>query len=241
MGVAVVMGAAGGLGSAVARGFAEAGWKVVAAGRDAGRVQAALGGTQAMVAVADVLDAASVEACLERACAELGRVDVLVNAAGGSLAQLGGTDKPVTELTDADWDLVLDVNLRGSFHCVRAAGRLMAAQREGHIMLVASGSGLRPGGRSAAYAAAKAGVIGLMKGAAKDLGPFNVRVNAVNPGLVPHARMPAAAAGRFLDSYKDETMLGRFSTPEEFARLVVLLAGAPHVSGQVLNLDSRVF
>lgn len=171
-----------------------------------------------------------------------GRVDALVNTAGGSLAQLsGGPDKLVTELDDADYDLVIDVNLRGSFHCVRAAGRQMAAQREGHIILVASGSGLRPGGSSAAYAAAKAGVIGLMKGAAKDLGPFNVRVNAVNPGLIPHERMPAVAAGRFLDSYKQETMLGRFSTAEEFARLVAFLATATHLSGQVINLDSRVF
>ena len=68
-----------------------------------------------------------------------------------------------------------------------------------------------------------------------------MRVNAVNPGLIPHQRMPASAAGRFLDPYKDETMLGRFSTAEEFARLVVFLAGARHLSGQILNLDSRVF
>ena len=80
-----------------------------------------------------------------------------------------------------------------------------------------------------------------MKGAAKDLGPFNVRVNAVNPGLIPHDRMPAVAAGPFLDSYKQETMLGRFSTAEEFARLVAFLATAGHLSGQVINLDSRVF
>ncbi|HEX6349105.1 MAG TPA: SDR family oxidoreductase [Candidatus Dormibacteraeota bacterium] len=237
----VVMGASGVLGAALARRFAAEGWQVLAVGRDEGRVQAALEGVPASVAVADVLDARSVDLCVQQAVAELGRVDVLVNASGGSLAQLGGEDKPVTELTDADWRLVLDVNLRGSFNCVRAAGRVMAEQREGHIILVASGSGLRPGGRSAAYAAAKAGVIGLMKGAARDLGPFNVRVNAVNPGLIPHERMPAAAAGRFLDSYKEnEAMLGRFSTPEEFARLVVVLAGASHLSGQVLNLDSRV-
>jgi 3-oxoacyl-[acyl-carrier protein] reductase len=240
-GVAIVVGASGGLGAAVVRRFAADGWRVVAAGRDRSRVEAAVSRAAVVTAVVDVLDPDAVDACVGLAVSRFGRVDALVNASGGSLAQLGGVDKPVTELTESDWNLVLDVNLRGSFHCVRSAGRQMAEQRDGHIILLASGSGLRPGGQSAAYAAAKAGVIGLMKGAARDLGPFNVRVNAVNPGLIPHERMPVTAAGRFLDAYKAETMLGRFSTQEEFARLVAFLATASHLSGQVINLDSRVF
>jgi len=238
-GVAVVVGATGGLGEALTRRLAAEGWRVVAAGRDAGRL-ASLAGAGVETVTADVRLQADVDACVECAVSRWGSLDLMVDAAGGSLAQLGGVDKPVTDLDDGDYDLVLDVNLRGAFHCVRAAGRRMKEQGGGHIILVASGSGIRPGVDSAAYAAAKAGVIGLMKAAARDLGPHNVRVNAVAPGFVPHQRMAEAAAGRFLDAYRQEAVLGRFSTAEEFGRLVAFLATAEHLSGQIINLDSRV-
>lgn len=245
--VAIVMGASGGLGSAVADHYAAKGWAVIAAGRNPDRIEArarairATGGV-CESAVADVLSESQVSATVGLAVSKWGKLDVLINATGGSLSQLtGGPDRDVTELSEADFDLVVDVNLKGSFFCVKAAGLQMTRQREGCIILVASGSGLRPGTSSAAYAASKAGVIGLMKGAAKDLGPHNVRVNAVTPGLTPHGRLSDTAAGRFLDSYRAETMLGQLSTPEEFARLVAALASARYMSGQVVNLDSRVF
>ncbi len=85
------------------------------------------------------------------------------------------------------------------------------------------------------------GATGGLGSAARDLGSFNVRINAVAPGLIPHERMPDSAAAHFLDSYRGETMLGRFSSAEEFARLVAFLATARHLSGQIINLDSGVF
>jgi 3-oxoacyl-[acyl-carrier protein] reductase len=245
--VAVVMGGSGGLGSALVARFAADGWRVVAAGRNRGLVEAVAdrarrAGASCDACEADVLNEASVADCVDGAAKRWGRVDVLVNATGGSLAQLtGGPDRDVTDLSSDEFDLVVDVNLKGSFHCVKAAGRQMIRQGGGHIILIASGSGLRPGNMSAAYAASKAGLFGLMKGAAKDLGAHNVRVNAVNPGLIPHERMPDGAAARFVDAYRAETMLGRLSTPTEFARLVAMLATADAISGQIINLDSRVF
>ena len=144
------------------------------------------------------------------------------------------------ELDDEEWRLVVGVNLDGAFEWVRAVAPPMIAQKAGHIILVASGTGLRPRPNMSGYAAAKAGVIGLMKAAAKDLGVHGVQVNAVNPGLTPHERLPAEAAGPNVVGYTADTMLGRLSTPEEFARFVTALSHMTAISGQTINIDSKI-
>ncbi len=245
----IVTGAAGGLGSAVAARFAEQGENLVLTDiadrvRDVESELARihpLGPNAVMSLVADATDAQAAAAVVAEAVQRWGRLDVLVNPAGGSLAQLTRRPDPVLwELTEDDWQRVLAVNLTGSFHWVRAAAQPMIAQSDGAIVLVASGTGLRPGPRMAAYAAAKAGVIGLMKAAARDLGTHNIRVNAVNPGLIPHDKLPEAAWGANIDRYRADTMLGRLSDAEDFARFVANLVDFTAISGQIYNLDSRV-
>lgn len=244
--VAVVTGAGGGLGGAAARRLAEEGDQLVLTDVAEDRVKAVAdeivaAGGQAIALAADARLRADVDRVVAAGLAEFGGIDVLLNAAGGSLAQLTGhLDKPVWEHTDDEWRLVVEVNLDGAFHWVRAVSAPMIDRGAGHIILVASGTGLRPGPNMAAYAAAKAGTIGLMKAAARDLGVHGVQVNAVNPGLTPHGGLAIEAAGPNIAGYTADTMLGRLSTPEEFARFVASLSRMTAISGQTVNIDSKI-
>jgi 3-oxoacyl-[acyl-carrier protein] reductase len=114
----------------------------------------------------------------------------------------------------------------------------MIKQREGHIILISTGIGLRPRKLMSSYAAAKAGVFGLMKAAALELGEYNIKVNAVNPGLIIHESLPAGAVS---EGYISETMLGRLSKGQDLADFLVYLSHMNNISGQIINLDSRVF
>ena len=150
-------------------------------------------------------------------------------------------NKLLLEHSDEEWDLVVDTNLKGTYNCLRAVAPQMIKQKEGHIILVSSGQGLRPGPKLSSYAAAKAGVLGLMKAAASEFGEYNIKVNAVIPGLIPHQLL---ALGGFVPDYvkryRDETTLGRLSTPEDFADFIVCLSQMNNVSGQTFSLDSRI-
>jgi len=178
-----------------------------------------------------------------------------VNAVGGPLSmlkfheQLPGTstdrasptkkdNKLLVDHSEEEWDLVVDVNLKGSFNCIRAVAPQMIKQRDGHIILVSSGTGIRPGKLMSSYAAAKAGIFGLMKAAARELGEYNIKVNAVNPGQIIHELLPLSEITQ--EGYINETMLGRRSNPQDFADFVVYLSQKNNISGQIFNLDSRV-
>lgn len=243
----VVTGAAGGLGSAVARRFAVDGANVLLTDVVDGVHQVAAGlqdggpDGQIHAATADVRDAEATAAVV-RGCVEAwGGLDVLVNTAGGSLSTLTSQpDKPLWEVSAEEWRLLLDVNLTGSFNWIQAVTAVMRRQGSGCILLVASGTGVRPGPGMAGYAAAKAGVVGLMRGAARDLGPFGIRVNALNPGFIPHRNFPASTIAQHADRYRSDTMLGRLSTPEDFAEFTCRIAGMTAISGQTFTLDSRI-
>jgi len=135
------------------------------------------------------------------------------------------------------WDKVVDLNLKGTFQCIKAIAPQMIKQKSGHIINVSSGTGLKGKAGSAPYAAAKAGVFGLTKTAALELGEHNVKVNAVCPGRTRHQR-------RIRDGHTPRTpenILGRVSgSPEEFAKYVVHLSTMENISGQTINLDSRI-
>ncbi len=209
----ILTGGRGGLAGALAAEFRAAGAEVLQPGRDE----------------LDVRSAASVEAYFSA----FERIDVLVNSAG-----IAG-DRLFARLGPEAWDEVLDTNLKGAFLCSRAAARAMMKRRDGHIVQVGSHSAFHPSIGQSAYAASKAGLVGLTKSLARELGPRNVRVNCVLPGFLDTpmtARLPEGVRAAALARHS----LGRFNTVEDAARFVRLLATLDHVSGQVFQLDSRV-
>ncbi|MFC2002300.1 SDR family NAD(P)-dependent oxidoreductase, partial [Chloroflexota bacterium] len=178
---------------------------------------------------------AMVEATLDR----WQRIDVLVNNAGGGPRFLGISGAPLTELAEESWDALMNANLKGTFICIKTIAPQMMKQKEGHIINVSSGAGLRGDKGMSAYAAAKAGIIGLTKSAARELGDYNVKVNAVCPGRILHER--SLREGRAPRNYEMETVLHRTTgSAQEFAKFVVHVSSMENISGQTLNLDSRI-
>jgi NAD(P)-dependent dehydrogenase (short-subunit alcohol dehydrogenase family) len=170
----------------------------------------------------DVRDAAAVAAAFD----EIGRVDILVNCAG--IREI----VPVLELSAEEWQRVIDVNLGGTFHCSQAAARAMAKAGGGSIVNVASTSALAADPSRTAYCASKAGILGLTRAMALDLGPRGVRVNAVCPGLVRTPLTEAYFADQaFVDGLADVAPLGRAADPADVADVVVFLAGKSWESG----------
>ena len=188
-------------------------------------------GGRAVPIRADVADPAQAAALVGRAEEEFGRLDCLVCSAGVALPQ-----QLLTDTTDEQWRYVLGVDLDGVFYTVRAAVPGMVRRKRGSIVTVSSMWGVTGGSCEAAYSAAKAGVIGLTKALAKELGPSNIRVNCVAPGVIG-TDMNAHLSRANLDALADETPLCRIGTPEEAARCVLFLAGedAAFLTGQVLQ------
>lgn len=237
--VVIVTGGSRGLGRTLALRFGKAGCRVVvnylARKSDAAAVCAtiAAAGGEAEAVRADVRNVSEVEAMVREAAEQWGRIDLLVNNAG--LAQ----DRLLLRMNEEDWDIVLDTNLKGPFLCTRSAARFMLKQRSGHIINIASIVGLQGREGQANYASSKAGLIGLTKATAKELGTANIRVNAVLPGYLA-TEMGETVLGEVKKRVLSENALGRFSDPGEIAEFVYRLSLMQHVSGQVFNLDSRI-
>jgi 3-oxoacyl-[acyl-carrier protein] reductase len=237
--VIIVTGASRGLGRTIALRFGLAGARIVVNYRE--RHQDAVAvvdriteqGGQALSHQADVRQGAMVDAMIDAAMKQWGTVDVLVNNAGIT------RDGLAVRMSEQEWDDVLSTNLTGPFHCIRAVSRAMMRQRSGHIISLASLTGLQGRAGQANYAAAKAGLVGLTRSTAKELGRFNIKANAVLPGLLA-TEMGSSVSGAALDRIIEENSLGRSSTREEVADFIYHLSLMQHVSGQVFNLDSRV-
>ncbi|HMJ89717.1 MAG TPA: SDR family NAD(P)-dependent oxidoreductase [Candidatus Acidoferrum sp.] len=228
--VVLITGAAGGLGRALTEAFADAAWCVVAAAREWGEEPALDHVTQITL---DVTNAEAVQREISGVIAAQGHVDCLINNAGVI------ADDACWQMSDDDWDHVMNVNLRGSFLCARAVSRAMAKQRDGHIINISSFSA-RSGGRGQAnYAASKAGLIGLAQSLAKELGSRNVRVNTVLPGVLP-TKMTSHLTPEQREEFARANTLGRINSLDEVARFIVFLAGTQNISGQVFQLDSRI-
>jgi len=177
----------------------------------------------------DVRDEAQVDAYVSK----LERIDVLIANAGLT------RDGAMANISARDFSEVLNANLRGAFLCARAALKLMVKQRSGHILLIGSRAGKQGTRGQAAYAAAKAGLIGLGQSIAKEYGARNIRCNIVLPGFL-ETKFVAHLPEKRREEIRAEHVLGRFNTPENSARTIAFLARLDHVSGQVFTLDSRM-
>lgn len=231
--VVLVTGAASGLGSEIARRFGEQDATVELLDRD-WPVAEQVPGARARGRSVDVRDADAVSAVVEAIRADRGRIDVLVNCAG--IREIA----PALELAAEEWQRVLDVNLGGTFHCAQAAARVMVDAGRGSIVNVSSTSGLQADPSRVAYCASKAGILGLTRALALDLGRYGVRVNAVCPGLT---RTPLTESyfgdDAFVAGLADVVPLGRAADPRDIADVVLFLAGdgARHVTGVALPVD----
>jgi 3-oxoacyl-[acyl-carrier protein] reductase len=217
---ALVTGAARGIGLAIATRLAADGLRVALVDRDGDAVPAAARsvGGDALALVADVTRAREVDAAVARVEREWGRLDVLVNNAG-----ITGRSFPIWELTDEDWQRVIDVDLTSVFLCCRAAVKVMLRQGSGRIVNIASIAGKEGNPTLVPYSTAKAGVIGLTKALAKEVATRGILVNAVAPAVIGTALLKQMEPST-VDLLVSKIPMGRVGTPEEVAALVAWLA-----------------
>ena len=237
--VVLVTGASRGLGKRIALRFGKAGERVVVnyLRNEAGALETveeiAHAGGDAFPIRADVRVSADVEEMVSETIRRWGGVDVLVNNAGTT------KDSLLVRMSDESWNDVIAANLTGPFHCIQAAAGAMMKQRRGQIISIGSIVGIQGREGQANYAASKAGLTGLTRACARELGPYNIRVNTVLPGYLL-TDMGRKASDAVLERVRRENALGRPSDPEEVAEFVYRLSLMENVSGQIFNLDSRI-
>ena len=232
--VAVVTGASRGIGAAIARELAVAGMYVVinycGSEEKAQELKTEIeqNGGEASIYKCDVSDNV---ACKEL-IAEYGHLDVLVNNAGIT------RDGLLMRMSEEDFDAVLDTNLKGAFHTIQAVSRQMLKQRSGRIVNISSVVGVSGNAGQANYAASKAGIIGLTKAVAKELGSRGITVNAVAPGFID-TDMTQSLPEKVVEATLAQIPLGKFGEPEQVAKAVAFLASedASYITGQVLHVD----
>jgi 3-oxoacyl-[acyl-carrier protein] reductase len=235
--IAVVTGASRGIGRAIALKFAAEGADVVCVSRtqeNSEKVAAEIRalGRKAWAFAVDVADSAAVSAAAEKILAEAGKVDILVNNAGVT------RDGLLMRMSDADWDMVLDTNLKGAFLVTKAFSRAMIKARTGRIINVSSVIGLIGNAGQCNYAASKAGLIGFTQSAAKELASRGITVNAIAPGFI-ETDMTSELKPEMRDAILKQIPLGNFGSAEDIAGAALYLASpaARYVTGQVLTVD----
>jgi 3-oxoacyl-[acyl-carrier protein] reductase len=231
---ALVTGSTRGIGRAIAETLAGAGARVAVVGRDQGKAAEAADtvGNGACGFACDVGDPASILALIASVEKGFGQIDILVNNAGLT------RDNILFRIKDEDWDTVLDANLRGAFIAIRSASRGMIKRRWGRIINIASVVGITGNKGQANYAASKAGLIGLTKSVAKELGSRNVLVNAVAPGFID-TDMTSAMTPEARASLSGQIPLERLGSPQDIAGVVAFLSSehAAYITGQTLVVD----
>ena len=235
--IAVVTGAGRGIGRAIALKFAAQGADVAAVDLKTELVQETVEevrklGRKAWAVAANVSEAASVEAAVEQILKEAGHVDILVNNAGIT------KDGLVMRMSEADWDAVLDINLKGTFLFTKAFSRSLLKQKSGRIVNIASVIGLIGNAGQCNYAASKAGVIGLTKSCAREFASRGITVNAIAPGFIQTA-MTDKLSQEQKDAIIKQIPLASLGQPEDVAEVVLFFASpaARYVTGQVLAVD----
>jgi len=237
--VAIVTGSARGIGRAIVLKLAEAGANIVvndiAAAADslegvAAEIRAL--NRQALVVTADVSSSEDVARLIETAAGHFGRIDILVNNAGVTRDQL------LMRMSDEDWDTVLNIDLKSAFLCTRSVLRHMVRQRWGRIISITSVVGIIGNAGQANYASAKAGVIGLTRSIAKEVGSRGITANAIAPGFI-ETKMSQQLDEKQRQALLQRIPLGVIGTPRDVAEAVAFLASeeARYITGQVLNVD----
>lgn len=234
----LITGASRGIGAACAERFAKEGYNVVINYHTSVTAEALAKrisdeyGVRTLCVKADVRKKAECDSLIERAVAEFGFIDVLVNNAGVSLSGL------FTVTTEDEWDRVIATNLSSVYYSSKAVLPHMIREHRGAIVNIASMWGEVGASCEAAYSASKAGVIGLTKALAKEVGPSNIRVNAVSPGVILTDMMKGYEEDT-LEALKDETPLSRLGAPEDIAGAVYFLASesAGFITGQILSVN----
>ena len=237
---AIVTGASQGLGEAISIGLAEAGANLVLASRNetklekvAEKIDAVNG--KCIQAKTDVLDRDSITAMVEKTLAEFDKVDILVNNAGINLV------KPFVNLTESDWDHVLDTNLKGYFMCSQIVGREMIKQKSGAIINNASVFGLRGFPNIAAYIASKGGVVQLTRALGVEWARFGIRVNCIAPGYIvtEMAKRDIESNPKILEQNLRKIPMKRGGEPREVADTVVFMASdaASYMTGETISID----
>jgi len=235
--VALVTGGARGIGRAIALALAREGADIVIG--DVNKEEAAKScleieslGRKTLALGMDVTDYANVEDAVNKILDKFGKVDILVNNAGIT------KDNLLLRMNQADWDAVLNVNLKGTFNCIKAVSRPMIKQRTGRIISIASIIGIIGNPGQANYAASKAGIIALTKTAAKELASRNINVNAIAPGFI-QTEMTAKLPEDLKNKMKEAIPLDRFGSPDDVAAACLFLASgdSSYITGQTIVVD----
>lgn len=239
--VAIVTGAGRGIGKAIALALAEDGASVVVSSRDPGRTEATFKEVEALGAPglacpADVAVVSDVQRLIASAAERFNRIDILVNNAGIT------KDALLLRMKDADWDQVLDTNLRGAFYCTRAVAKIMARQRAGRMINITSMAGVTGNAGQVNYSASKGGIIGLTKAAARELAHWRILVNAVAPGLI-ETDMTAGLPADVVRGFLEQVPLKRLGAAREVADVVRFLASdaASYITGQVIHVNGGLY
>ncbi len=244
--VALVTGAAGGIGLATARAFGDAGASVIAADSNTTLLETAADGLrssghQVLALGCDVTDHGQVRAMIEQAVKTFGRLDVAFNNAG-----INCDGAPMAETEDSEFDNIININLRGVWNCMKAELRHMTTQGNGAIVNCSSIGGMRGSKGRAAYSASKFGVIGLTRASALDYADKGIRINAVCPGIIGNTPMATRVTknndAEIIKAFKAAEPIGRLGEPEEVAAAVLWLCSpaASFVIGHALAIDGGV-
>lgn len=239
--VAIVTGASRGIGRAISVALAGQGAKVVASARNADALADLVAeikdaGGEIIAVTGDVALEADANNIVEQAIGAFGRVDILVNNAGIT------RDGLLLRMKNEDWDAVLDTNLKGTFHCIRAVSKYMSKQRSGRIINISSVVGEMGNAGQVNYCASKAGLLGLTKSVARELARRNVTVNAITPGFIV-TDMTESMTDKAREAMTEQIPLGRLGDAGDVAGAVLFLASdqASYITGQVLGVNGGMY
>lgn len=239
--VALVTGGAQGIGRAIALLLAKHGADVAISDINLEKAQETMHeiqdmGRRSLALKVNVADFKEVEQMVETIVEQFGRIDILVNNAGIT------RDRLILRMTEEDWDAVLDVNLKGTFNCTKAAIRYMSKQKSGKIVSIASVSGEMGNPGQANYGASKAGVIGFTKTIAREFAARGINVNAIAPGFIQTA-MTDAIPEKAKEELKRMIPMERLGQPEDVAEAVLFLVSerSSYITGQVLNVNGGIY